>query len=124
MPEIVYVGLGALGRMVAEDVLCRGVAKIAAVVDPALAGEDFHGITVASDLSEVELGSIDEPQVAANLFPVHLRHRGTALGDRSQLQPVAGRRLGGSVTRIDETHSLASQSKQRKQYTHAYRTRR
>ena len=52
MLKILQVGLGPLGRRVADDLAQRGLGRIVAAVDvaPDLAGTDFHGVIVVGDL--------------------------------------------------------------------------
>ena len=52
MIRTIHVGLGPLGQRIANDFSTRGLGQIAAAVDldPNLAGSDFHGTAVESDL--------------------------------------------------------------------------
>lgn len=52
MLRLVHVGLGPLGRRVADDLVARGLGTVTGAVDlaPSLVGTTFHGQVVTSDL--------------------------------------------------------------------------
>jgi 4-hydroxy-tetrahydrodipicolinate reductase len=53
MLRLIHVGLGPLGRRVADDLVARRLGTVAAAVDldPALLGTTFHGARVGADLA-------------------------------------------------------------------------
>jgi len=94
-PNLLHVGLGSLGRRIQADLRARGIARVAAVVDPdpRLCGRPLAEVVEGADPDLRVLGSLDEVPDWSALDVALVTTRSDLADCAETLRALAGRGL-------------------------------